>query len=64
VVLWGPNRFWAASYELTLFLDFFETFCEDASRNKLRVSANFMISGATVQKLWMFEVFGHGGHVM
>jgi hypothetical protein len=36
---------------------FFETFCEDASQNKLRVSANFMILGATVQKLWMFEVF-------
>jgi hypothetical protein len=36
---------------------FFETFCEDASRNKLRVSANFMILGATVQKLWVFEIF-------
>jgi hypothetical protein len=36
---------------------FFETFCEDASRNKLRVSANFMILVATVQKLWVFEVF-------
>jgi hypothetical protein len=24
------------------------------------MSANFMISGATVQKLWMFEVFGQG----
>jgi hypothetical protein len=54
--LWGTNRFWAASYDLTLFLDFFETFCEDVSQNKLRVSANFMILGATVQKLWMFEV--------
>jgi hypothetical protein len=37
---------------------FFETFCKDASRNKLHVSANFMILGATVQKLWVFEVFG------
>jgi hypothetical protein len=54
--LHGTNRFWAASYDLTLFLDFFETFCEDASRNKLCVSANFMILGATVQKLWVFEV--------
>jgi hypothetical protein len=36
---------------------FFETFCEDASQNKLRMSANFMILGATVQKLWEFEVF-------
>jgi hypothetical protein len=36
----------------------FETFCEDASRNKLWMSANFMILGATVQKLWVFEVFG------
>jgi hypothetical protein len=35
-----------------------ETFCDDASSNKLRVSANFMILGATVQKLWVFEVFG------
>jgi hypothetical protein len=24
------------------------------------VSANFMILGATVQKLWVFEVFGQG----
>jgi hypothetical protein len=37
---------------------FFETFCEDASQNKLRVSANFMILGAMVQTLWVFEVFG------
>jgi hypothetical protein len=39
---------------------FFETFCEDASQNKLRVSANFMILGTKVQKLWMFEVFRQG----
>ena len=39
---------------------FFETFCEDASSNKLRISANFMILGATAQKLRMFEVFGQG----
>jgi hypothetical protein len=39
---------------------FFETFCEDASRNKHRASANFMILGAMVQKLWVFEVFGQG----
>jgi hypothetical protein len=39
---------------------FFESFCEDASRNKLRASTNFMILGATVQKLWVFEVFGQG----
>jgi hypothetical protein len=24
------------------------------------MSTNFMILGATVQKLWVFEVFGHG----
>jgi hypothetical protein len=36
---------------------FFESFCKDASRNKLHISANIMILGATVQKLWMFEVF-------
>jgi hypothetical protein len=41
-----------------MILKFFETFCEDASRRKLRVSANFMILGASVQKLWVFEVFG------
>jgi hypothetical protein len=35
----------------------FETSCEAMSQNKLRVSANFMIFVATVQKLWMFEVF-------
>jgi hypothetical protein len=29
------NRFWSVSLELTLFLDFFETFCEDASHGKL-----------------------------
>jgi hypothetical protein len=39
---------------------FFETFCEDASRMKLHVSANFMILGIMVQKLWVFEVFGQG----
>jgi hypothetical protein len=48
------------SLDPTLFLDFFETFCEDASWNKLRVSTNFMILGATDQKLWVFEVFGQG----
>jgi hypothetical protein len=46
-VAWPHTIFW-----------FFETFHEDASRNKLRVSANFMILGATVQKLWVFEIFG------
>ena len=40
----------------TIF-SFFESFCEDASWNKLRMSANFMILGATVQKLWVFKVF-------
>ena len=29
----------------------------NASQNKLCVSANFMISGATDQKLWVFENF-------
>jgi hypothetical protein len=36
---------------------FFETFCEDASHHKLRVSTNFIIFGLTDQKLWIFEVF-------
>jgi hypothetical protein len=39
----------------TLFLDFLKLFV-----NKLSVSANFMILEATVQKLWVFEVFGQG----
>jgi hypothetical protein len=39
---------------------FFETYWKDVSRHKLRVSANFMILGAMVQKLWVFEVFGQG----
>jgi hypothetical protein len=37
---------------------FFETSNEDASWNKLHESTNFMILGATFQKLWMFEVLG------
>jgi hypothetical protein len=36
---------------------FFETFCEDASRHKHRMSTNFIIFGPTDQKLWMFEAF-------
>jgi hypothetical protein len=39
---------------------FFETFCEDASQNKLCMSTNFMILGTTIQKLWVFEIFGQG----
>jgi hypothetical protein len=35
---------------------FFEFFCVQASRNKLRMSTNFIIFGPTNQKLWMFEV--------
>jgi hypothetical protein len=38
----------------------FETFGEDESRNKLRVSATFMILRTTVQKLWVFEVSRQG----
>jgi hypothetical protein len=49
----ATNRFWAASHDLR----FFETFFPNASWNKLRVSTNFMILGATDQKLWVFEVF-------
>jgi hypothetical protein len=49
----------SVSWPHTIFR-FFETFWEDASRRKLRVSANFMILGAMVQKLWVFEVFGQG----
>jgi hypothetical protein len=35
---------------------FFETIFSSASRNKFCVSTNFMILGATDQKLWVFEV--------
>jgi hypothetical protein len=35
---------------------FVETFFSNASRNKLRVSTDFMILGAMDQKLWVFEV--------
>jgi hypothetical protein len=55
--LWGTNRFWAPSYDLTLFLDFILLLLPNMSLNKLRLSANFMILGATDQKLWVFEVF-------
>jgi hypothetical protein len=36
---------------------FLKTFYECASRNKIRVSTNFVIFGPTDQKLWVFEVF-------
>jgi hypothetical protein len=36
----------------------FETFCEDAPRNKLRGNTNFVFFGPMDQKLWMFEVLG------
>jgi hypothetical protein len=52
-----PNRLWAASLELLLFLDFFETFSEHAPRNKLRGSTNFIIFGPTNQKFCVFENF-------
>jgi hypothetical protein len=32
-------------------------FFPSVSRSKLRASTNFMILGATDQKLWMFEIF-------
>jgi hypothetical protein len=35
-------------------------FPPNASRNKFCISANFMILGATDQKLWMFEVLRRG----
>jgi hypothetical protein len=55
--LQGTNRFWAASLDLIFIFRFFETFCEHASWNKLRGSANFKKIGPTDQKLWMFENF-------
>ena len=50
------NRFWSVSLEHTLFLDFFETFFEHASRTKLREKKNFVFFGPKDQKLWVFEV--------
>jgi hypothetical protein len=35
---------------------FFETFCEDASHNKLRGKNKIVFFGPTDQKLWVFEV--------
>jgi hypothetical protein len=35
----------------------FETFCEDAPRNKLCGKINFVFFGPMDQKLWVFEVF-------
>ena len=37
---------------------FSEFFSPNASCSKLRMSTNFMMLGATDQKLWVFEVFG------
>jgi hypothetical protein len=44
------------SLEHTLFLDFFQTFCEHASRTKLRGKTKIVFFGPTDQKLWVFEV--------
>jgi hypothetical protein len=37
-----------------------EFFFPNLSRNKLRISTNFIILGAMDQKLWVFEAFGQG----
>jgi hypothetical protein len=55
--LWGDKPIMGCVVWSQTIFRFFEFFCEDASQNKLRVSENFMILGATVQKLWEFEVF-------
>jgi hypothetical protein len=44
----GTNWFWAASLDLTLFLDFGISF-PNVSRNKLFLSTKFIILGATDQ---------------
>jgi hypothetical protein len=56
LVLQGPNRFWAALHGINLFLDF--RFFSNASRNKLRMSANFMILGATDQSYGCLKFLG------
>jgi hypothetical protein len=56
--LCGTNQFWVVLLDLTIFLNFLNfEFFSNASQNKLCVSTNFMILGATDQKLWMFENF-------
>jgi hypothetical protein len=45
------------SLDIILFLDFFETFCEHAPRNKIYGSTNFIIFELMDQNLWMFENF-------
>jgi hypothetical protein len=51
------NLFWAGSLDLKFFILYFETFCEDAPRNKLCRSINFVLFGPIDQKLRVFEVF-------
>jgi hypothetical protein len=46
---------------------FFETFCKDASRSKLRGKKNriFWTYGSKVIDVWSFEEkYGQGGHVL
>jgi hypothetical protein len=38
------------------YFKIFRNFSPTRSLNKLRINTNFMILGATVQKLWVFEV--------
>jgi hypothetical protein len=43
--------------DLTPFLDYLKKIFPNMSQKKLRMNINFMILGATDQKLWVFEVF-------
>jgi hypothetical protein len=55
------------SLELILFLDFFETFCEGASRSVLcrEKKRIFGTYGSKVMDVWSFEeMYGQGGHVL
>jgi hypothetical protein len=70
----GPNVHTAdkpvlgsVTWSYTIFR-FFETFCEDASRSKLRGSTKivfFRTYGSKVMGFWKFEEkYGQGGHVL
>jgi hypothetical protein len=44
--------------DLTLFLDFFETFCEDVSRNKLCIRTTIVFFGPMDQKYGCLKFLG------
>ena len=57
---WNDQTGFGQCRLISHYFQILRNFCEDAPQNKLCVSVNFMILEATVQKLWMFKVFGQG----